>query len=845
MNDSGVANPAGWPTSVASYLVDTAHRNAVADSTLIPPLERKWTRSLGSTVSYPLVVNGIVYVTTAGSHTVDPTLYALDQMTGTTLWSADLGAVTTASIAYDQGRIFELDELNAGVQGYLRAYDAVSGSVIWSTALDPNQAFYDAPPAAYRGLVYVYGEGTGGTVYAYDEGGGALTWRALTYDGSEGAPVVSDDGVFVTDGCQEVYGFDRLTGERNWLDRGPCEGGETTTSTLLGTQLFVRDPIDGNEIVDVSSGGKLGTFAADLPAAFGPNGAYLVSSGVLHASDQRLATAAWSFAADSNDVSMVPLVVGNFVYTGSSIGTLYALDSVTGAVLWSENTGAPLVFQEGFTSLTPRVGLAAAQGSLIVPSGAYLFAYRSAPPDAGAGVTGSSCTFSLENAPALPTPVPPLPTADVAVADMDGDGKLDLVAARAYDTGSVGVFLGNGEGAFRSLGDVPLATEADALAVGDFNDDGHPDAVVINTYGESSGGPGGNVLLNAGTGGLLAPSRFDTGTYPTSVATADLNGDGHLDLLIMTGLGVGVFLGKGDGTFKAPVYYEGYDASEIEPTPTLGDVNGDGKLDIVVPDVTTIDLLLGQGDGTFAAAISIPTQSQAELASVGDVNGDGKADLVATSGFAQSGTVTVLLGHGDGTFGTPAVYAAGVEASAVAMADMNGDGAVDVVVANAGSGSISVLLGNGDGTFQNQLAFSTTGAPGDFRIADLNGDGHPDLAIVTNSSDGVEVLLGQCPGPSPSPPYVKKPKTRPGREASRLTPAHEPSAPRARVRQQDTGDEQKSRARELEQTERIRQPCAPHRTCLAGCDEHSMPPGMPRGGDALTQTPVSGEMAVP
>jgi hypothetical protein len=253
------------------------------------------------------------------------------------------------------------------------------------------------------------------------------------------------------------------------------------------------------------------------------------------------------------------------------------------------------------------------------------------------------------------------------------------------------------------------------------------------------------VLLNDGTGALLAPNTFDTGTYPTSVATADLDGDGHLDLVVMTGPGVGVLLGKGDGTFEAPVYYGGYDATEVEPAPTLGDVDGDGKVDLVIPDVSAIDILIGRGDGTFGTAVSIPTQSPVELAAVGDVNGDAKPDLVATSGFAQSGVVTVLLGLGHGSFGAPTVYQAGVQAGPVALADMNGDGAADIVVSNRGSGSVSVLLGNGDGTFQNQLAFPTVGGSAGFRVADLNGDKHPDLAIVTNTTSGVQVMLGQCP----------------------------------------------------------------------------------------------------
>jgi hypothetical protein len=302
--------------------------------------------------------------------------------------------------------------------------------------------------------------------------------------------------------------------------------------------------------------------------------------------------------------------------------------------------------------------------------------------------------------------------------------------------------------------------------------------------------------LPAGTGAQLFPASqgppvhfakpvlsSSGGFLADSVAIADLNGDGHLDLVVanvgMTGFGqegvVSVLLGNGDGTFQAPV---GYDSGGIGAQfVVIADVNGDGYPDLVVANscessadcnylgdtgLGGVGVLLGNGDGTFQAPVRYSSGGgNAYAVAVADLNGDGYPDLVVANwcesssvcslGTGLEGGVSVLLGNGDGTFQAPVSYdSGGFNAASVAVADLNGDGHPDVVVANAGSGWVSVLLGNGDGTLQAAVDYSSGAAlPWAVAIADFNSDGKPDLAV--GGGRAVSVLLGNGDGTFQAP----------------------------------------------------------------------------------------------
>ena len=336
----------------------------------------------------------------------------------------------------------------------------------------------------------------------------------------------------------------------------------------------------------------------------------------------------------------------------------------------------------------------------------------------------------------------------VVVADFNGDGRSDLVLAN-FGSNEIAVLLGNGNGTFKAAVNYPVGKTPLGVAVSDFNGDGKADLVVANQDSNNS-----SILLGNGDGTFVAAVNYSAGSSPQAVAVGDFNTDGKIDLALPNRFSnsVSMLIGKGDGTFAPPVTSALGSYRLSHPVSlAVGDFNRDGKSDLAVANLGTtptiagsVSILLGKGDGTFGDAVNYSVSVFPASIAVGDFNGDGKSDLAVVN--QDSGNVSILLGNGDGTFGTAVNYNAGFGPDAVVIGDFNGDGKSDLAVANAGSGDVSILLGNGDGTFAGALSYAAGSGPSSVATGDLNGDGKNDLVVANAVGGDVAILLGDGHG---------------------------------------------------------------------------------------------------
>jgi hypothetical protein len=496
-------------------------------------------------------------------------------------------------------------------------------------------------------------------------------------------------------------------------------GGAAATTVAAGSVVTLTAQVTagGNSV----SPGQVAFCDATATAC---TGTHLLATAELVGGDST-STATYKFVPGIGAHSYKAVFLGTTTYAGSASGAAALV--VTGK--YATTTGLAASGTQGSYALTATLG-GFGVGS---PSGSVVFTDSSTNGTLGA-VPVTGVVRSLVAGSPIATGANP---SQVVAADVNGDGKPDLVVANLSGT-MVTVLTGNGDGTYTAL--PSFGTNYDGItgvAVGDFNGDGKLDIATAN--GSSVG-----VFLGNGDGTFGAERDFSTSNGAKGVFAADFNGDGRLDLAVTDdGYGVTILIGNGDGTFSQPG-----EALATGGGPNfrlaVADFNGDGNLDIAIGNISddTVSILLGNGDGTFRAQTTVAAGIGPRATFTGDFNGDGKPDIFLTNGSGNS--VSVLLGNGDGTFQPQQTYAVGANPYGASVGDLNGDGKLDIAVSNQNDGTVSILYGNGDGTFQTQQVLTSGGGTDAVAIADLNGDGSPDLAAVNDNDSTATVFLNSA-----------------------------------------------------------------------------------------------------
>jgi hypothetical protein len=453
------------------------------------------------------------------------------------------------------------------------------------------------------------------------------------------------------------------------------------------------------------------------------------------------------------------------------------------------------------TSRLPIAALAALASPLVV--GAILlhadFAAAQCPPGRVFGAHA-------------PYPVGASPKA-LLLADLNEDGVLDLVTASGAPAGSgtgagmVMVRLGQGsggagDGSFGAPAYFAAGVQLSCLVAADFDEDGILDVAAGDDLGQKVVVLLGKGDAGVGNGTFAAPTAFAAGRRPRSIAAGDFDEDGITDLVfgdeappngdqvtVLRGLGAG---GVGDGGFAPPVSFP---AGETMLGLVVADFDEDGISDLAVTTWSPMGVSVlrgagtaGAGNGAFLPPVLYPTSLPPFGLVAGDFDEDGITDLAATSHdyeVPDGGSVRILRGRGeggtgDGTFDPEVIHPASRDPSAIVADDFDGDGIVDLAVANTIVDSVTVLLGqgiddDGDGTFGETTSYRAPATPFALASADLNADGRPDLVVAEFSSSEARVFLGGCAPHTGLGPRIVAVKDAPADQGGRVFVAWERS----------------------------------------------------------------------
>src|SRR3984885_153502 len=382
----------------------------------------------------------------------------------------------------------------------------------------------------------------------------------------------------------------------------------------------------------------------------------------------------------------------------------------------------------------------------------------------GTGMFGSHADFATKQPGCV----------SLAAGDLRNSGKVDVVAG-CLELGEVVVLLGSGTGSFATAKAYAVPDGAEIVTLGDFTGNGKLDVAVTN--GQSTGVV--SVLAGSGSGTLKAAVPFATNFGPIGVGAADFNGDGKLDLVTADsgspfGAAIGdisVLLSNGTSLFAKRTDYSVSSASTTGAYSGIAAAVLSGtKPDLIIPVTfaNQLAVLVNKGSGTFDPFVTYPLPTNPQAVVTGDFNNDKKID-VAVVNFGGTGSISVLLNSGTGTLGAYtqyntngygygiatgvfpsfATYATGSSPYGVTVGDFNGDGFVDLAVANEGAGTVSILLNkaDGSGTFLPKVDYTVGGNPLTIAVGSFRNNDIFDLAVATDQAfGGIAILLGNGDG---------------------------------------------------------------------------------------------------
>lgn len=406
----------------AAYQANPAHTGALSLPNFAPALKQKWSVDLNGTIDQAIVAENKVFVTARSGGYNPLRLYAIDIATGTIAWGpvTNIGnSFYAVGLAYENGKVFVMND------AIFWAFDAASGNLLWYIRQPLSQLWSFGPPTALNGIIYNSGTGSGG-VNAVRQSDGVQIWSVGSADGGNTTPAVTDDGVYVANGC--IYKYNPLTGAVMWSYVTNCPSG-STTPVVYNNRVYITAASGSGLVLDANTGALLSGTVRGATPAFSNGVGYYVYNGSLQARNATTDVPLWSANVAGQTLSTPTLVINGYAYVGSNsaTGDIYGFDVSNGSQVWHGSTGSSI-----------SGALAAGDGVLVAPAGTKLAAFDPTGPIAGYSSNPAPGSVTVGSSPLGIAISKPITISETGTADLTVSNPL-LAGSNSADFAIRGV----------------------------------------------------------------------------------------------------------------------------------------------------------------------------------------------------------------------------------------------------------------------------------------------------------------------------------------------------------------------------------------------------------------------